>query len=215
MKFIVIDDSETMRKFAVNTLTSIGHEVVAEASNGKLALTILQSGKKEIDFAFIDWNMPIMDGIELTRAIRNDPKLKNLPIIMVTSRGTKYDLLKAVQAKVNSYLVKPYTAEVLKEKIDSVLIASSKLKVNLRIVVDYIKNFSHVNLNYVIKNKDGVSETKQQKLTFHEDNQSEPVVITKLNPSTDTLTIELQLEELEIKKTQENVVKTTGINEKG
>ncbi len=119
MKFLVVDDSQTMRRIVNNALKSIGYDDIVEAEHGKDAITTLYVEK--IDFVITDWNMPIMNGLEFTKAIRADEQFTNLPILMVTTRGMKEDVIEALQAKVNNYIVKPFTPQVLKEKIDLIL----------------------------------------------------------------------------------------------
>ncbi len=120
MRFLVVDDSPTMRRIVINALRSFGYEDIVEASDGQEALAKLES-EGNIDFVITDWNMPNMTGLELTKAIRNHPKFSNLPILMVTTRGLKEDILQALQAKVNNYIVKPFTPNILKEKIEKIL----------------------------------------------------------------------------------------------
>lgn len=117
MRFLVVDDSPTMRRIVVNALRSFGYEEVIEAADGQEALAKLHTEK--VDFVITDWNMPNMSGLELTKAIRADANFAKLPILMVTTRGLKQDILEALQAKVNNYVVKPFTPAVLKEKIQA------------------------------------------------------------------------------------------------
>ncbi|ROL56469.1 response regulator [Bacteroidetes/Chlorobi group bacterium MS-B_bin-24] len=124
MKFLVVDDSPTMRRIVINALKSFGIEDIVEAEDGQDALSKLQTHK--IDFVITDWNMPNMSGLDLTKAIRASEQWKNLPILMVTTRGLKEDIIQALQAKVNNYIVKPFTPQVLKEKITAVLKAGEK-----------------------------------------------------------------------------------------
>jgi len=119
MKFLVVDDSQTMRRIVNNALKSIGYEDLIEAEDGKDALAKLYVEK--IDFIITDWNMPNMSGLEFTKAVRLDEQFNNLPILMVTTRGMKEDVMEALQARVNNYVVKPFTPQVLKEKIDQIL----------------------------------------------------------------------------------------------
>jgi two-component system chemotaxis response regulator CheY len=119
MQFLVVDDSPTMRRIVVNALRSIGHENVIEAEDGQDALSKLQA--HTIDFIITDWNMPNLNGLELTKTIRNSPSINTIPILMVTTRALKQDIIEALQAKVNNYIVKPFTPTVLKEKIDLIL----------------------------------------------------------------------------------------------
>ncbi|MCX7908059.1 MAG: response regulator [Ignavibacteria bacterium] len=124
MKFLVVDDSPTMRRIVINALKSFGIEDIVEAEDGQDALTKLQQNK--IDFVITDWNMPNMTGLDLTKTIRNSEQWKNIPILMVTTRGLKEDIIQALQAKVNNYIVKPFTPQVLKEKIMAILQANQK-----------------------------------------------------------------------------------------
>ena len=119
-KFLVVDDSVTMRRIVVNTLKSIGYSQYVEAEHGQEAIEKLTSDSG-INFVITDWNMPVMSGLELTKAIRSDDKIKGLPILMVTTRGVKEDIVQALQAKVSNYVVKPFTPQVLKDKIDLIL----------------------------------------------------------------------------------------------
>lgn len=125
MNYLVIDDAPTMRRIVINTLAAFGFTSVIEASDGIDALRKLRDPDNKIDFIITDWNMPNMSGLELTLAIRNDPALKDLPILMVTTRGEKKDIVAALQAKVDNYVVKPFSPSTLKQKIDAVL--ASKL----------------------------------------------------------------------------------------
>lgn len=119
MKFLVVDDSPTMRRIVSNALRQIGYSELEEAGDGTDALRVLAGSS--IDFVITDWNMPNMNGLQLTQAIRADPNLGELPILMVTTRGMKEDVLAAMHARVNNYVVKPFTPDVLREKIDSIL----------------------------------------------------------------------------------------------
>lgn len=122
MVYLVVDDSPTMRRIVINALRTFGISGVLEAGDGLEALAVLK--KDKVDFVITDWNMPNMSGLELTKAIRTDDSLKHLPILMVTTRGLKTDIVEALKAKVNNYVVKPFTPQVLKEKIDAVLHAA-------------------------------------------------------------------------------------------
>jgi two-component system chemotaxis response regulator CheY len=119
MKFLIVDDSPTMRRIVANSLQTLGYNNIVEAEDGKDAVGKLESEK--FDFVITDWNMPNMTGLELTKYIRSEPKFGNLPILMVTTRGLKQDVIEALQAKVNNYIIKPFTPPVLKEKIDAIL----------------------------------------------------------------------------------------------
>jgi len=124
MRFLAVDDSPTMRRILLNALKTLGYTEVIQAEDGKEALDQLK--ENEVDFVITDWNMPNMSGLELTKAIRSDDNLKHLPILMVTTRGLKEDIIEALKAKVNNYVVKPFTPPVLKEKIDAILAALNK-----------------------------------------------------------------------------------------
>lgn len=119
MKFLVVDDSQTMRRIVNNALKGIGYDDIIEAEDGKDALAKLYVEK--VDFVITDWNMPNMSGLEFTKAVRADDQFLDLPILMVTTRGMKEDVMEALQARVNNYVVKPFTPQVLKEKIDQIL----------------------------------------------------------------------------------------------
>lgn len=119
MKFLVVDDSPTMRRIVINALKTFGIDDVVEAEDGNDGLNKLKAEK--IDFVITDWNMPNMSGLDLTKAIRSDASLQSVPILMVTTRGLKQDIVEALQAKVNNYIVKPFTPQILKEKIQAVL----------------------------------------------------------------------------------------------
>jgi two-component system, chemotaxis family, chemotaxis protein CheY len=118
MKFLVIDDSATMRRILVNSLQRIGYTDCVEAGDGREALDKFDPA---IGFVITDWNMPNMSGLELARALRAHPEGKAVPILMVTTRSVREDIIAAIEAGVNNYIVKPFTPQVLKEKIDSVL----------------------------------------------------------------------------------------------
>jgi two-component system, chemotaxis family, chemotaxis protein CheY len=123
LKFLVVDDSVTMRRIVSNSLKNLGYESFVEAGDGKEALSVL-AGDSSINFVITDWNMPVMTGLELIRAIRSDAALSKLPVLMVTTRGVKDDIIEALNAKVNNYIVKPFTPQVLKEKIEQCLVSA-------------------------------------------------------------------------------------------
>ena len=120
LKFLIVDDSVTMRRIVSNTLKNIGYENYAEATDGKDALIKLATDKS-LNFVITDWNMPVLSGLELIKAIRSDESMINLPILMVTTRGVKEDIIEALKAKVSNYIVKPFTPAILKEKIDQIM----------------------------------------------------------------------------------------------
>ena len=122
MKCLVVDDSATMRRIVVNALKSIGYENVVEAGDGSDAL---QKCDDSIELIITDWNMPVMGGLEFVKALRASPDHTKTPILMVTTRSVKEDILQAVEAGVSSYILKPFTPQVLKEKIDQILSLAS------------------------------------------------------------------------------------------
>jgi len=118
MKIMVVDDMSTMRRIVKNILKQIGFSNIEEAENGQEALTKLKADR--YGFVVSDWNMPIMSGIDLLRAIRADAELKTIPVLMVTAEAQKQNIIEAVQAGVSNYVVKPFTAEALQEKINKI-----------------------------------------------------------------------------------------------
>ncbi len=118
MKILVVDDFSTMRRIIKNLLKDLGMTNVQEADDGQTALPILKAGG--IDFLVTDWNMPGMTGIDLLKEVRSDPNLAKMPVLMVTAEAKKEQIIAAAQAGVNGYVVKPFTAAVLKEKIDKI-----------------------------------------------------------------------------------------------
>lgn len=118
MKILVVDDFSTMRRIVKNLLKQLGYSNVDEAEDGAQALARLKSEKYE--FVVSDWNMPNMTGLELLQAVRADASLKEIKFLMVTAEALQENVIAAVQAGVNNYIVKPFTAETLKEKIDKI-----------------------------------------------------------------------------------------------
>ena len=118
MKFLVVDDSVTMRRIILNALQRIGYNDAVEAADGHEALAKFDAS---ISFIITDWNMPVMSGLEFARAVRATPAGQAVPILMVTTRGAREDIVTAVEAGVNNYILKPFTPSVLKEKIDRLL----------------------------------------------------------------------------------------------
>jgi two-component system chemotaxis response regulator CheY len=118
MKVLVVDDMVTMRRIVKNILKQLGFGNVDEAENGQEALQKLRADT--FGFVVSDWNMPVMTGIDMLRAIRADEKLKNLPVLMVTAEAQQSNLIEAVQAGVSNYIVKPFTAETMQEKIGKI-----------------------------------------------------------------------------------------------
>lgn len=118
MKIMVVDDMSTMRRIVKNILKQLGFANVEEAENGQEALEKMKAGS--FGFVVSDWNMPVMNGIELLRAIRADGTLKDIPVLMVTAEAQKENIVEAVQAGVSNYIVKPFTAETMQEKMSKI-----------------------------------------------------------------------------------------------
>lgn len=123
LKFLVVDDSVTMRRIVANSLKTIGHTLFVEAGDGREALTKLLADDT-INFVITDWNMPDVSGLELVKSIRASDQFGKIPILMVTTRGLKEDIIEALEAKVNNYVVKPFTPQILKEKIEQIISAA-------------------------------------------------------------------------------------------
>ena len=119
IKILIVDDSITIRRIITNALKTVGFTDTIEASNGKEALEKLPNGK--VDFIITDWNMPEMNGLDFIKIVRSNPLYSSMPILMITTRGTEHDVVEALQAKVNSYIMKPFTPQELKEKIEGIL----------------------------------------------------------------------------------------------
>ena len=118
MKILVVDDFSTMRRIIKNLLRDLGFNNTAEADDGSTALPMLQSGN--FDLLITDWNMPGMQGIDLLKAVRADPKLRSIPVLMVTAESKRDQIVEAAQSGVNGYIVKPFTAITLKEKLEKI-----------------------------------------------------------------------------------------------
>jgi two-component system chemotaxis response regulator CheY len=118
IKILIVDDFSTMRKIIRNILTQLGFKNILEADDGTTALEILK--KEKVDLIISDWNMPKMSGLELLKAVRSDENLKDIPFVMVTAEAQKESILEAIKYKVNQYIVKPFTPETLKEKLEKV-----------------------------------------------------------------------------------------------
>lgn len=118
MKILIVDDFSTMRRIIKNLLRDLGFMNTQEADDGVTALPMLKNG--DFDFLVTDWNMPGMTGIELLKEVRSNARLASLPVLMVTAEAKREQIIEAAQAGVNGYVVKPFTAQVLKEKIDKV-----------------------------------------------------------------------------------------------
>ena len=117
-KILVVDDFESMRRIVKQVLNDLGFRDITLADDGATALPLLKSG----DFGFLitDWNMPQMEGIDLVKAVRADPRLKSMPVLMVTAEAKREQIIQAARAGVNDYIVKPFTAETLKAKIEKI-----------------------------------------------------------------------------------------------
>ncbi len=118
ISILVVDDFATMRKVIRNLLKQVGYENIVEAENGEAALSVLKSRK--VDLIISDWNMPTMSGYELLKAVRADDELQKTPFLMVTAEALKDNVVQAVKAGVSNYIVKPFTAEVLNDKISQI-----------------------------------------------------------------------------------------------
>jgi len=123
MKILVVDDSSTMRRIIINVILQLGYkkDEIVEAENGQQAWEYIQ--QDNFDIVLTDWNMPVMSGLDLVKNIRAKESLSNLPIIMITTEGGKAEVVTALRAGVNNYIVKPFTAALLKEKLNAVFSA--------------------------------------------------------------------------------------------
>ena len=119
MKILVVDDFSTMRRIVKNLLKQLGYVNIDEAEDGAQAYEKAKDGS--YGFIVSDWNMPNMDGLDLVKSVRANPDIKDLPILMVTAEAEKDKVIAAIQAGVNNYIVKPFTGDTLKEKMDKVL----------------------------------------------------------------------------------------------
>jgi len=115
IKFLVVDDFSTMRRIVRNLLKELGYVNADEAEDGAIGLAKLKGGG--YDFVVTDWNMPNMDGLQLLQAVRADPALKHLPVLMITAEAKKENIIAAAQAGAHGYIVKPFTAATLNEKL--------------------------------------------------------------------------------------------------
>jgi two-component system, chemotaxis family, chemotaxis protein CheY len=119
LKFLVVDDFSTMRRIVKNLLNDLGYKNVEEADDGATALPMLKTG--DFDFIITDWNMPTLPGLGLLKAVRADPKLAKLPVLMVTAEAKREQIVEAAQAGVSGYVIKPFTAQTLSEKLAKIL----------------------------------------------------------------------------------------------
>lgn len=120
LRFLVVDDSSTMRRIIINTLSRLDYNNILEAENGIQGWELLNQ-HTDINMLITDWNMPEMNGLELVKKVRSDSRFNDLPIIMVTTEGGKAEVITALKAGVNNYIVKPFTPQVLKDKLSAVL----------------------------------------------------------------------------------------------
>ena len=118
MKILIVDDFSTMRRITKNLLRELGFNNTHEADDGLTALPMLQSGN--FDFLITDWNMPGMEGLELLKIVRKDAALKTTPVLMVTAESKRELIMEAAKSGVNGYIVKPFTAATLQEKIEKI-----------------------------------------------------------------------------------------------
>jgi two-component system, chemotaxis family, chemotaxis protein CheY len=123
LNFLVVDDFSTMRRIIKNLLNDLGYANVTEADDGATALPLLKAG--QFDFLITDWNMPGMPGLELLKQVRADERLAKMPVLMLTAEAKREQIVEAAQAGVNGYVIKPFTAATLKEKIDKILSAQA------------------------------------------------------------------------------------------
>ena len=119
MKILVVDDFSTMRRIVKGLLQELGYADITEADDGNTALPLLKAGG--FDFLITDWNMPGMPGLDLLKAVRGDARLAKLPVLMLTAEAKREQIIEAAQAGVSGYVIKPFTAATLKEKIDKIL----------------------------------------------------------------------------------------------
>ncbi len=118
MKILIVDDMSTMRRIMKNALRQLGYNNIEEAEDGQVAFAKL--GQWPVDLVVTDWNMPNMDGLELLKAVRADPTLRALPVLLVTAQAEQKHVLEAIRAGASNYIVKPFTADTLKTKIDKI-----------------------------------------------------------------------------------------------
>ncbi len=126
-KILVVEDLSIMRRLLINTLKGIGYHDILEAENGNEALELM--GKHHFDIVITDWMMPKLSGLDLARAMKSTKKLADIPILMVTSKDDKTDVMVAMRVKVNDYIIKPFNARTLESKINKIILQQSKLKV--------------------------------------------------------------------------------------
>ena len=118
MHVLVVDDFATMRRIITNILKQLGYDTILEAEDGAKALQIMETEK--VDFVITDWNMPNMSGLDLLMAIRASEDKKDIPVLMVTAEAMQENIVKAAQAGVNNYIIKPFDAKTMSEKINKI-----------------------------------------------------------------------------------------------
>lgn len=118
MKVLVVDDFATMRRILKNILKQIGFRKIIDADDGSTALAMLK--KNKVDLIISDWNMPMVSGLELLKAVRSDESIKDMPFLMVTAEAQKDSVVQAIQAGVSNYVVKPFTPDTIKEKLEQI-----------------------------------------------------------------------------------------------
>lgn len=129
-QFLVVDDFSTMRRIISGQLRELGYGKISEAEDGQKALHMMLANRNEptsIDFVVTDWNMPLMDGLQLLKAIRQDERLSHLPVLMVTAEAKRENIIAAAAAGADGYIVKPFNAGTLKEKLDKILLKKGLL----------------------------------------------------------------------------------------
>lgn len=126
--FLVVDDFSTMRRIVSGLLKELEYTRIVEADDGSTALKILESGASNITFVLTDWNMPVMDGLTLLKKIRSTPALAHLPVLMITAEAKKENIVMAAQEGADGYIVKPFNAATLKEKIEKILSRRAQMK---------------------------------------------------------------------------------------
>lgn len=120
LKILIVDDMSTMRRILKNALRQLGYRNIEEAENGQLAFSKVR--ETPLDLIITDWNMPTMDGLGLLKAVRDDPNYKAIPVLMVTAQAEQKYVLEAIRAGATNYIVKPFTADTLKTKIDKIFV---------------------------------------------------------------------------------------------
>ncbi|NUU00264.1 response regulator [Herbaspirillum robiniae] len=126
--FLVVDDFSTMRRIVSGLLKELEYTRIAEADDGSSALKVLEAGAMPITFVLTDWNMPVMDGLTLLKKIRSTPALAHLPVLMITAEAKKENIVEAAQSGADGYIVKPFNAATLKEKIEKILARRANLE---------------------------------------------------------------------------------------